>query len=399
LAFLLAIFGSGLGWLQNLAHLYPKIGSFPIDLWLYDAFPFFGMETYPHFAAVICGQLAVVLLFLRYRQQPRWVYPAGMAAAGLLLQAIQPFAPLLPFLLVGGILLGDWITAKTFPVKFAVVMALVTVAQVPLLAYNYWVVSTDPIWRIYASQALTATPSPGYLILGFFWFWLLLIPGLFRLQIFKTPKRIGLLVWVIAAFLLAYVPWQMQRRALFYYTLPLAILATVVIQKRISPWLSRRLPALAQRKNILLFPMLALVGFTNFYLVFVHITFQLPAHLSGYYHPAAIGQAIDWLAEHADQDSVLLSTPETAFLAATQTMQRVFVAHTDETANYQLRLAQVEDVYNNRIDLASLEPANLEWVFFGPYEQLLGPHFQPPPGLKAVYQRDGVTIYEIDGEP
>jgi hypothetical protein len=272
------------------------------------------------------------------------------------------------------------------------------IAQTPLLAYNLWVVSTDPIWKIYASQASTPSPPPIYYFLGFFWFWLLLLPGIFKPKIFKSPKRIGLLVWAILALILAYVPWQMQRRIMFYYTIPLALLVTAVIKEHLSPWISRRLPRLATFKPILIIVLISLVSFNNFYIIYVHINYQLPGHFIEYYHPAAVSQAITWLDEHADEDSVLLSAPETGFLAGAQAMQQVFVAHTDETANYPVRLSQVEAYYNNQINLSDLEPGNLEWVFYGPYEKALGPQFQPPDNLKTAYQQDGVIIYAVDGE-
>ena len=399
LVFLLAIFGSGLGWLVSIAQLLPQPGPISIDLWLYDAFPYLGMASYPHFTAVITGQIGLVLLFLQYRRQPRVAYLVGMAVLGLLLQTIQPFAPLIPFILLAGILLGDWVTTKCFPKKDTFAVSLVSLAQLPLLAYNYWVISSDPFWQVFASQALTPSPHLFYLLLGFFWFWLLLLPGLLRPKIFFTPKRIGLLVWVIMALLLAYVPWQMQRRILFYYTLPLAILSGLVIRDQLSPWLSNRLRLKKEHKNILLVPLIVLVGFTNLYIIFVHTNYQLPAFQMHYYHPVSIARAISWLEQHTDPDAVLLSTPDTALLAAVQGGQMVFVAHVYETVHYSKRVSQVKDFFNNQISLSEMEPANLEWVFYGPYEQALGPDFHPPPNLRLAYQQDGITIYAISGAP
>jgi hypothetical protein len=399
LAFLLAIFGSGLGWLVSIAQLLPKTGPVAIDFWLYDAFPYLGMTCCPNFSAIISGQLGFIILFLKYCRQPKSTHLVVMAILGLMLQAIQPFSPLIPFILLSGILLGDWITTQQLPLKNTLALGLVGIAQLPLLAYNFWVVSSDPFWKIYTSQALTATPPIIYLLLGFFWFWILLLPGLFRPKKFFTPKRIGLLVWVILILLLVYLPWQMQRRILFYYTLPLAILVSLVIREQLSPWLSRRLSLKTEHKNILLVPLVILVGFTNLYILFVHTTYQLPALQNSYYHPASIARAISWMEQHTEPDSVMLSTPDTAFLAAVQIGQRVFVAHPDETANYSLRVSQMKGFFNNQVNLSEMEPANLRWVFYGPYEQSIGPNFQPPSNLQPAYQQEGITIYEIYGEP
>ena len=61
-------------------------------------------------------------------------------------------------------------------------------------------------------------------------------------------------------------------------------------------------------------------------------------------------------------------------------------------------LAQAEQYYNNQINLSDLGFENLEWVFYGPYEQLLGPEFRPPPNLELAYQDNGVVIYKAQGE-
>jgi len=399
LAFLMAIFGSGLGWLVSIAQLLPKTGPFAIDFWLYDAFPYLGMTCCPNYSAILTGQLGFIVLFLKYRRQPKSTHLVVMAILGLMLQAIQPFSPLIPFIVLGGILLGDWITTQQFPQKNTLALGLVGIAQLPLLTYNFWVVSNDPFWKVYSSQAFTETPPPAYLLLGFFWFWLLLSPGLLRPKIFFTPERIGLLAWVILVLLLVYVPWPMQRRILASYTLPLAILASLVIREQFSPWLSHRLDLKKEHKNFLLVPLVVLVGFTNLYILFVHTTYQLPALQKTYYHPASIARAISWMEQHTDPTSVMLSTSDTAFLAAVQIGQRVFVAHPDETANYSLRVSQMKGFFNNQFNLSEMEPANLRWVFYGPYEQSIGPNFQPPSNLQPAYQQDGITIYAISGAP
>ena len=76
-----------------------------------------------------------------------------------------------------------------------------------------------------------------------------------------------------------------------------------------------------------------------------------------------------------------------------------FVAHPDETANYSLRASQVKGFFSNQVNLTELEPANLKWIFYGPYEQSINPDFRPPSNLKPVYQQEGITIYQIDGAP
>ncbi len=397
MAFLLAIFGSGVGWLMSLTGLIPKAGHSPIDLWFIDPYPFFNMISFPTYT--ILGQLGMILLFLKYRKRPLSRYLISMAVFGLALQAVQPYAPLIPFTVIGGLLLGDWITTRTFPRQNVFAMVYVGIAQLPLLAYNLWVFQTDPIWLIFQEQNQTFSPPPIYYLWGFFWFWLLLIPGVLKSKIFLTPKRISLLIWIVSVLFFSFFPWQMQRRFMIYFTLPLAILASIITREFLSPWISRHLPLLSKRKPMLLILLVGVVGFSNFYLVFVHLNYQLPQYSSEYYHPTEIAEALNWLDDDANQEMIVLSAPETGLLAGALAHQKSYVAHNYETIDYRLRSSQVEQFYNHQINLSDLEPANLGWVFYGPYEKLLAPDFQPPSYLEVAYQQNGVIIYAIKGEP
>lgn len=389
-AFLLTIFGSGLGWLMILLGVEPE----PLDMWLADMYPFLSMGLLPHFSAVAAGQLGFILLFLRYRLHPRKIYPLGMALIGLLLQTVQPFAPMIPFLVVGGIILGDWIASRRFPVRSVVTVGIVGLVQVPLLAYNYWVFATDPVWTAFGAQNQTLSPPFWQYCVGLFWFLLLCLPIVLKSRLLKEPKWIGLLTWVVGAMILAYLPWAMQRRFLLYYTLPLAIFATYSIQEIISSWLNRWLPGLSRYKPVLLILLVGLVGFSHIFWMTSFInSLEVPTNPNTF-HPIEVRDGVEWLEVHDGDELVMVCTPRTGLLAGVYAYQKVYVAHYFETVNYAHRLALVEQFFQNEADLSALGGDEIGWIFYGPYERELGSEFQPPENFVSVFSEGDVTIYQ-----
>lgn len=402
-AFLLAIFSAGIGWLLLNAGVTLPGGYTPADLWDIDPYPLISMGVFPHFGAVVAGQLGFVLLFLRYRETPRPVYLIGMAGIGILLQAINSIQPMLPFLIVWGVILGDWITKKRFPKDLMLAYGVVGIVQLPVLGYNFWVFLTDPIWRSFAGQLNTLSLPPIYYFFGFFWLWLLCLPVFLKPKLFADPegidipKRIAILTWVVGAMVLAYIPWPMQRRFLLYYTLPLAILAVIGFQEIVSPWMNKNSPFLAQRKTLLLILLLFVVSFSHIYR-YVSLATEFSTGDTTLYHPAEVGEALAWLEDETWAGSVMLGAEETGLLAAAYAYQPSYVAHEFESIDYDNRIEQVEQFYQNEIGLADLDADQIDWIFYGPYERELGPDFAPPAGYQAVYQQDGVIIYQWLGE-
>lgn len=275
-------------------------------------------------------------------------------------------------------------------------VSLVGIAQLPLLVYTIIIFKNDPVWADFASQNQTLSPPPAYYLWGFIWFWLLLLPAFSRKNLFLDAKRISLLAWIFGVLILAYLPWNFQRRFLLYFTVPLSILTTLVIQDIISPWLDRHISFLRHRKTTLLFLLLFITSFSNFYLVYTKIAAELPQHSSTQYHPEEIKQALSWLQKHTRQNTIMISAPRTGLLAGVQAEQTVFVTHQFETVGYQKRIAQVEQFYCNKIQLTELETAEVEWIFYGPYEREICTEFQPPTNFRIVYQLEGVNIYQLE---
>ena len=395
---LLTIFGSGLGWLMYLIQYLPPSKIDPIDFWLIDGHPFFSMLIFPHFSAVIIGLLGMMILFFHYLGEPKPLYLIGMGLTSLVLQAIQSFAPALAFVFMGGILLGLWVKNKKFPYQEVKGIFWVGLSQLPLVAYNFFAFWKDPLWNQFALQNQTLSPPFEYYLWGYGLFWLFLLPGLFSRKFYRDPKNIGLLTWIVGALVLAYLPWQIQRRMMFYYTLPLSILVTYSLRNFFSPLLLRFIPKLQSRKNILLVPLITLFSFSSIYLAMGRIAY-FPTHDPKLYSPREVVDALTWLNENTTTDGILLSASETGLLAIAHNGQTVAIAHKMETTNYEQNLETIYRFYQNQITLEEIDIPNLKWIVYGPFEQAINPSFIPSPELLPRYTQSNTTLYEIQETP
>ena len=416
-AFLLALFGSGLGWLQMVLGWQVTPDEWPIDFWLMDGYLYFGMLVFPHYAAATALMVGMVSGYLAYLRSGRGWTLAGAALAGLPLQVIQPFAPLLPFTAMAGALaaLGwtkGWRSAR-FRRAFAV-LALVGLVQVPLLAYNLFVFS-QPVWRQFSAQNLTHSPSWASYLLGFAIFWPLAVlgagwlagqlAGQRRLPVSADGERPGValdalaaaLTWVSAALFLAFVPNNLQRRFMHAISLPLTILAVQGLYGVLFPWVERRgWLGLARRQNLIVVLLIVLAGLSSLELV-VGMTWHAATRPEGLFERAGLEEAVLWLDQTAETGDVALAARQTSLFVAERSGLTLFAGHGVETLNALAKAQDVEDFYAGQAVPGWLERCGCQWVIYGPHERQIG----PGPGaafagqLEPVYQNPEVIIYRV----
>jgi hypothetical protein len=350
---------------------------------------------FPHFAAVIILLIGMIGAYVSYLQSPRpWKFFL-IAGCSLLLQTIQPFAPLMGFIAIGAVFISHWLQTREFPWKDFWSLFGVAVVQLPLLAYNFNVFQNDPIFREFSAQNLTLSPPLEYYIWGFGLFWPVVLLGIWKRKVFKNPGIAGMLAWIISALVLAYLPWQLQRRFMFGFTLPIALVFASTVNDHIVPWINSRAPAwLARRKTSILLLVLPFFMLSSIYLTFgkaVYIS-QRPDDL---FYPSPLVEAIDWLGENAGASDILLCGPDTGKLVVARIGMRVFIGHKIETIGFDDKYRRVRIFYTGDLPLEKLSTANITWVIYGPYERALGGAFMPGEDLTPAFENEDVVIYAV----
>jgi MFS family permease len=245
-AYLLISFSSGLGWLVVLVGGPSTLrGIAPIDFWWIEAYTFLTILTFPHFAAALTLLLLFFTLALRYLETFR--LPA-------LLLGIPTFVALCivhPYnaFLVDGVLAAYWVLLflkrKRMPRREALSIMIWAVTPIPLLAYYYRALTSDPVFQSWAAQTVLPSPSVPHLFLGYGFVFLMAIGGLAHAIRERDERSMLLVSWVTSIMVLTYSPLSFQRKMVEGLHVPLCILATVGLFEYLLPralrsdWLTR----------------------------------------------------------------------------------------------------------------------------------------------------------------
>ncbi len=388
-AFLLAVFGSGLGWLQLLAgiHFGPIT---PIDFWLIDAYVFFSLSLFPHFACTLALMAGGLLAWLKFLQRQRWGYVAAFILAALLTQMVNPIAfVLVDIAVVFTTLFSLWRERNRIWFTLAA-LGLAALAQLPLLIYNVRLLSADPIWSIYTAQNVTLSPPLMDTLFGFGLLLPLAVMGAVIAIKKKDPALTGLAAWALAGFILAYLPTLIQRRFLLGVTIPLGYLCIGGLDALFNR-LSQRRP-INQTFAYAFFILMA--GLSSLYLVYGNLL-VIKGRPESLYYPSALNPALDWLKVNAESQDFVLGAESSGQLVAQKTGLRVYLGHEMETIHYAEKMRRVSEWYQADLPIEVLSQLPVQWVIYGPYEQALAPEFSAGGDLLEIYNAQGVSIYKV----
>lgn len=418
-AYLLAIFGSGLGWLLFLLQQPYWLDAFPVDFKMAEARPFFTALTFPHIAVSTSLMLFSFLLLLRAFHAPTsrrsW---AQALLAGLLMLLTGILHPLLIYLLVAiwGLY---WVyhAAQARRILWREGWLLVAAFALPGLLYAYYAYGlyTDPVLRAWDAQreGTLSPPWPHYLLA--FGPYLLLAaitlkaPGA-KHALRNTQYTTFLRLWILAAALLVYAPLSSQRRFVQGVHIPLAMFTAVAFTHILIPRLEQSRPwqailrhpryEVGKMRTLAAVLFILLMSLSNFY-VFASVNasavIEQPDLL---FRQTDEWEVVQWLHANGEPDATLLGAYQTGNYAAAYTGLRVVVGHWAETGNFAQKEAEVAQFFSAAAtDMqrqALLQQYDVAYVWHGPREQELG-SFDPQnaPYLHPVYHNDTITIYAV----
>lgn len=396
-AFLLATTTSGLGWLTEVFAPTPPGGVSPMDFWLLDGFTYLTVLTFPHFCAAIFLLLTIFLLLLKRPEGPR-LREGGLAIlASLVLGFIHPYALLLADLLpllYWGI---EGLLARRVVWRGLTTVMVMGIAQVPLLAYDLWVFRTQPVFAGWSAQNVTLSPPPCVYLLGY---GLLLVLGVVGAAVWARRGGQGLtfpLLWIGLVAMLAYLPWNLQRRFLEGVQVPLGLLAGVGLAEGLLPRPEGQRPD--RRRWLVLALVIALAAMSNLYLT-AGLTMAATIHSPTLFWTADVLAGVDWLGENTSWEKTVLADFEVGNLISGRIGHRVMLGHWMETMDYEFKRGAVARFFNGVMPdeerLRLLEQYGITYVFYSPHEQALG-DYDPAEAdyLTLVFTRHDVSLYRV----
>ncbi|MCA9926464.1 MAG: hypothetical protein KC421_29045, partial [Anaerolineales bacterium] len=426
-AYLLTLFGSGLGWMLFIFRATYWLDAFPADFKQPGAHIFFTAMTFPHItigtACILISMWSLHKLVLSPQSlvsSPQSSTSQLIIHNSLFIILIANLSNLLlaiayPFLLyiVIGTAVFTWLIPSIQSRKIlwqqGFRIAATFVFPAPLYVYYAYVLQTNAVFAAWDAQAGTpAAPWPHYLVA--FGPYLLLVGLLWWKRPSSRQKYLVFWSWLLVVVLLLYAPLGPQRRFLQGVHVPLSILSAVSLLDIVIPALTRTrlwqqivaLPRYETPKMIrlLLLLFLLIMSMSNLYLwsdVVRTAVFVQPDPL---FRPTDEFDAANWLRENAPPSAILLSDLQTGNLVAARSGQRVMLGHWAETVDYAQKQTIVDQFFNGSTDetwrQAQLAQFRINYIWHGPREKQLGT-FDPTQTdyLKPVFANNSITIYEV----
>lgn len=390
---LLAALGSGLGWLQLIVNWAPGPIT-PIDFWLIDDYVFFSLSVFPHFGFVTAAMCVTLSLWLDFLEKTDWKKILLIAVIAICVQFVNPIAFATVDAGLFGAALFSWWREKKIQRENVLALILLALAQIPLLAYNFIVLSSDPLWSQFTSQNQTLSPPPAYYFWGFALFWIPVSAG--SLVALRTKQNAfgAAIFWITLGFLLAYAPFYIQRRFLQSITIPLAILATAGLISFFEFAETRR-PSLVRWRSSLTLLFVFLVSISSIQMGLSQIAY-IQTHPDDLYYPASLDRAVAWMRENAGYNDFILASEQTSQVLAQQTSLRAYLGHEMETLHYRKKEENMEAFFQGKFPELASKP--IKWVVYGPLERQLNPDFVAPASLELVYDSPELQIFEVGEE-
>ena len=406
-AFLLICFSSGLGWLLMSLRLSPDI---PIDFLLPEAFTFLIIYAFPHLALARTLMLGTFILTLTASSRNQIMHAILAGAACFLVGLIVPFYVGVTYVVLGSYLLALLWKRRHIPWRELGLTAIVVFISTPILLYNGYVFWTNPVFRVWAEQNLILSPHPLHYVSGYAIVALLAIGGIGYVLRRSESEKLFLVSWVLVVPFLLYIPFNLQRRLIEGFQVPLCILASLGLARYVLPavtrsGLTRRLMRFQRytRPKLRRFVTTAIILLTipsNLLLVATSLI-QVSRLSPPIFHEGMELEAMDWLAAHTQPTHIVLSSYKVGNYIPARAGNRVFLGHGPETIHAEEKgdivrrffQAQTSDAYREEI----LRRYNIAYLFHGHAERALG-DFQPAtrPYLEEAFTNGRYTIYEVN---
>jgi hypothetical protein len=404
-AFLIVQVGSGLGWFWVvLKYLIPSRGfTFPFDVYTIEPNSFLSQMAFPHFTAAAALIILVFGLMMIAARRQQWRYTLIASGFALILGLSHAYDLLLVYVVVGLYMLFVWLRDGFSWRMFWQVFVLVIISCGPAFYSVYMTSSRFPVWHAVLTQFDLAgawTPDPFHLL------FLLGLPFIVALMGFdgfvplreRSLPQVFVRIWFMANLFLVYLPVNFQIHYLNGWQLPIAILATEVLYRRIVPFASKW-PARSARTLAKWLPVVLILAVlpTNLYLLAWRFI-----DLGRYRHPYFIHRnedaALEWLADHASADQVVFCTRTVGQYVPSRTGARPFLGHWAMTKDLHEKQGIVASFFDATTTDAErkavLSDFSVDYVLLGTAERELG-DFDPSSVsyLSPCFTAPEATVY------
>jgi hypothetical protein len=400
-ALVVMVLGGGIGWLF---FLFSNQGGnrLPLEFYSPETFGFLALYGIPHLAVARALLLWGFVFYLVPQSENTRVSSAVKGGIiWLLLGFFQPltivvgWAVLTAHLaLLGGSRwfrnrktgLGEWNDWQRYARK-AIIMGVISAPIVIYTAVSFW---TDPFLRGWANQNLILSPPPvDYL----FAYGLLLPFALMAIKSLTTRfplKGVLLVGWLILLPVLAYAPYNLQRRLPEGGWVVIGVMSFFFMQQ----WKDNGKRTAAVLLGVTIIPALILV---------VGGVMQTMKPGEPIFQPVERVSAYEFLKDYAEPDEVVLAAYATSNALPAWAPLRVVAGHGPESIGLQALSPSIERFFQGEADdeerITLLKNQKVRYIIWGPEEMDLSESrsFNPAAAgyLSHIYTQGSYQIYEF----
>ncbi len=412
-AFLLIVYGSGLGWIIWLVNFLLNT-HYPYT-WDIQGVQVFGyMINKPHFIrGFVFGTLMFAYLIRGY-QTGKFVYFILSGLAGLIHLIIRPhYAPetFIIYLLLPAIYC--WTTHK-LDKKLYLYSVIALAIHIPAFIYYAWLDMVDPLGIKMWTIKYEFLAKPGFLIeyiIGIGWTFLccvIFLPYLLK-QAKTSISVLMLLFWIFVTWFVCnlYPFWKLGQEAgfhVFYVASPaLAIGGTWNwIQEKVN--INEKFAFFTKKWVIIsVCCMLFIVSIPTTAYVYINMFTSIKnGHpIWTYTISKDTYDALRWLNENTPEDSIVLATHRTSQFIFAETHCKTVTGNQTLTINFSQKNAEVErffaevdcDIFQRYL----LNKYNVDYVLFGPYAKQLSGNIIPSAlrDCELVFRKGDTEIYHV----
>jgi len=399
LAFLLAIFGGGVGlWVYPLLQPFfinkLLVNSLPIDFTSSEGFIFLTSYYSSHFIFSTSLFILIFLLSLLFLENKKYIYGVYAGILGAILLNFHPFT----FTVISFILISYQIFLFFKDKKQAIIffkyLLLFAIFVLPSAIYHIYMMST-PWWQNQAWASNTEAPNLLFILIGYGFlgiFGVMSFINILRKKI-ELKHEAFIVIWFLAQIVFIFYPISIQRRFLEGYQIVLVILSVYTI-----------MPLLEKRKwlkdsRVFMAIVFTLLFSLSFLIIFYFDFYNFYSYNKSMYLKKDNNIALEEIKYYVSEDALIISDIYNSNAIPGLALRRVFVGHGVETINFKekydilnLFMDTTDDVVrfnilnNYHIDYFFYDNSwNNEWNF-NPEEKKY---------LQKIYQKGDYILYKV----
>jgi hypothetical protein len=288
-------------------------------------------------------------------------------------------------------------------------VALACLIASPIVTYSLVVFAVNPVMKQWAAQNLILSPHPLHYVMGYGLVGLLAILGAVYVLRRRDEMRLRLVAWAVVIPPLLYLPFNLQRRLIEGWQIPLAILAALGLARfalpawgrtRLVRWLIR-FPRYSARglQRWAATALIAAMLPTNILLI-VSGAQMVAARQPPIFRRDGEIRALEWLAARVTYDDVILAGYAAGNYIPARAGARVFIGLGTETARIHSKRALTDRFFDpsstDEWRAQFLREYGITHVFVTPAEQFASSNARV---FETIYQAEGYTIYRVAGSP